>query len=46
MVSLGTTCRTSTGVAGVSSTDYSMNCRPNYVSVMSYTRQFPYLLGS
>ena len=40
-----TTCSTSTGVGGVSSIDYSMNCKPNYASVMSYTRQFPIYLG-
>lgn len=31
---------------GVSDTDFLMNCKPNYLSVMSYSRQFPYYLGA
>jgi hypothetical protein len=30
----------------VSSTDYTMNCKPNYLSVMSYTRQMPGYLAT
>ena len=30
----------------VGRTNYEMNCKPNYMSVMQYSRQFPALLPS
>lgn len=37
---------TGTAWQAVQTADYSMNCKPNYVSVMSYSRQMPGYLGS
>ena len=35
-----------TAVSGRTAEDYSMNCKPNYLSVMNYARQMPWDLVS